>query len=117
MAAAQARAIFPADLLARYQHHRLLAIQIGPGLDSPEWPAGARLVVDWDMRTPRWEMVTLFHAEGRCHLGHLGQSADRLFCASRPDGPPQLLAPEAMVLGTIVAALLPLGPLGASLEL
>lgn len=54
VAAAQSTVIFPVDMVGGYEHHRLIAIQVGQGLDSAEWPEGARLVVDWDARTPRW---------------------------------------------------------------
>ncbi len=113
VAAGQARVIVPADLVARYQHHRLLAVQVGAGLSAPDWPDGARLVVDWDARRPRWAAVALFHAEGRCHVGHVGRTADRLFWFPRADSAMRVFAPGAIILGTVVAALLPLeGPGG-----
>ncbi len=105
VAAAASRVIFPADLLARRGYHRLLAIEVGPGLGAHHWPRGSRLVVDWDARVPRWEGVTLFRADGRCHVGHIGHVGDRLVVAIRPDGAPQLLTPDAVILGTIVAAM------------
>jgi transcriptional regulator with XRE-family HTH domain len=113
VAAGQARVIVPADLVASSRHHRLLAVRVGPGLNAPDWPDGARLVVDWDARRPRWAAVALFHAEGRCHVGHVGRTADRLFWFPRVDGALRILAPGATILGTVVAALLPLeGPGG-----
>lgn len=60
------------------------------------------------MNCSRWEAVALCHAEGRCQVGHLRHAEDRLFFASRVDGPPQVLAPDSTILGTIVAAMLPL---------
>ena len=97
-----------ADLVARHQGHRLLALQVEPGLPCAEWPVGARLVVDWDARTPQWEALALIHAEGRCQLGHLSRIEHFLFFASRAGGNFRVIAEPLKILGTIVAAVTPL---------
>ncbi len=107
VAAAWSEAIFPATLLARYEHHRLLAIQVGQGLASPEWPEGTQLVVDWEARTPRWAAVSLLHTDTRCRLGHVVQSGERWIFADRVAATPELLLLDAIILGTIVALMMP----------
>ncbi len=106
VATATSRVIFPADLLARRANHLLLAIEVDRHFGTSHWPRGTRLVVDWGARTPRWDADALFRAEGHCRVGHVGLMGDRLVGASRPDGAPQLLAPNAVILGTIIAAMM-----------
>ncbi len=106
--AARSTLLLAADLVARHRGHRLLAIQIDPGLPCAEWPAGARLVVDWDARTPQWEALALIHTEGRCQLGHLSRIEHLLFFASRVDGDVRVIEAPWKILGTIVAAVTPL---------
>ena len=69
LAAARARVVVGADLVANHQTHRLIALQVTPGLPCAEWPVGAQLVVDWDARTPTREALALVHTGGRCALG------------------------------------------------
>ena len=54
LTAASSRVVLGAELVARHQTHRLIALQVTPGLQSAEWPVGAQLVVDWEARTPAW---------------------------------------------------------------
>ncbi len=102
--AARSTLLLAADLVARHRGHRLLAIQNDPGLQCPEWPAGARLVVDWDARTPQWEALALIHTEGRCRLGHLSQVERFLIFASQVDGDVRAIEAPWKILGTVVAA-------------
>lgn len=105
LAAARARVVMGAALVARYPHHRLLALQVTLNLPCAEWPVGAQLVVDWEARTPAWEALVVLHDAGQCRLGHVTPSGDRLLFAPRLGGLPELLTREARVLGTIIAAL------------
>ncbi len=107
VAAAQSLVVFPANMLASYDHHRLLAIQVGQGLHTPEWPEGAQLVVDRDARTPRWEAVSLLHTETQCRLGHAVRLGERLMFADRMAATPELLVTNTIILGTIVALMMP----------
>lgn len=95
--------VLEAALTARHAEHRLLAVQVDPRLPCPGWPVGARLVVDWDARTPEWAALTLLHTEGRCRLGHVMPAGDRLLFAPRLDGVPEVVSRAGRVLGTIVA--------------
>ncbi len=106
--AARSTLLLAADLVARHRNHRLLAIQVDPGLPCAEWPEGARLVVDWEARTPQWEALALIHTEGRCQLGHLSRIEHFLFFASRVDGDFRVIEEPWKILGTIVAAVTPL---------
>ena len=54
-------------------------------------------------RRPRWRALQLLHDAGRCRLGHVTASGDRLLFAARPDAAPALVSPTGRVLGTIVA--------------
>ncbi len=107
VAAAQSEVVFPATMLTRYGHHHLLAVQIGQGLHSPEWPEGAQLVLDWDARIPRWEAISLLHTEARCRLGHAAQSGEQWMFAARVAAPPELLANNTVMLGTVIALMMP----------
>ncbi len=103
VAAARSRVILEADLLSMHRDHRLIGLQVDADLQCYEWPEGARLVVDWDARLPQWEAVSLIHSDGRCQLGHLAQTNNRLLFANRVEDTPQLVAGERRILGTIVA--------------
>ena len=52
VAAAHARVVLPAAMLAPRQYHRLLGIEVGPRLPCADWPRGALLTLDWDDRVP-----------------------------------------------------------------
>lgn len=108
LTAASSRVVLSADLVARYQHHRLIALQVTPGLPCAEWPVGAQLVVDWDACTPAWAALQLIQSDGQCRLGHVTPSGDRLLFAPRLGGMPELVAREGRVRGTIIAAATPL---------
>ena len=109
LAAARARVVVGADLVANHQTHRLIALQVTPGLQCAEWPVGAQLVVDWEARTPTREAIGLVHTVGRCELGHLSRVEDTLFFANRVDGDFRVIsAGEWTILGSIVAAITPL---------
>ncbi len=105
--AAESNVIFPVDLVGGSDHHRLIAIQVGQGLDSPEWPEGTRLVVGWDARTPVWEKLVLLHTAGRCRLGHVVRADGCLLLADRVDGAPQMVGRDSRILGTVVAVIVP----------
>lgn len=75
----------PVEILPRHRDQRLIALQVGGGLQSGEWPDGARLVMDADARTPPWEALALIHTEGRCQLGHVTQVEHALFFGARID--------------------------------
>ncbi len=99
--------MFPSDMLVRCAPDRLIAIQVGQGLDSPEWPEGTWVVVDRDARTPQWEAVSLLHTEFQCRLGHAVRSGERLMFADRVGATPELLVTNTIILGTIVALMMP----------
>jgi hypothetical protein len=103
LAAAHARVVLAAARVVRRRYHRLVGLEVGPGLPCADWPAGAHLVLDWDDRRPRWRALQLLHDAGRCRLGHVTASGDRLLFAARPDAAPVLVSPTGRVLGTIVA--------------
>ena len=103
LAAADARVVLAAARVARRRYHRLVGLEVGPGLPCADWRAGAHLVLDWDDRRPRWRALQLLHDAGRCRLGHVTASGDRLLFAARPDAAPALVSPTGRVLGTIVA--------------
>ena len=105
MAARRSEVVLAKELLPMHQDHRLIALQVSEGLASGEWPVGARLVVDWDARTPAWESLALVHTAGRCALGHLSRIEDMLLFAHRVDDEFRVIsAGEWTILGTIVAA-------------
>ncbi len=64
------------------------------------------MVVDWDARTPRWEAVSLVHTESQCRLGHDVRSGERVLFADRVAATPELLAPNSIILRTIVALMM-----------
>ena len=64
---------------------------------------GARLVVDWEARSPEWAALTLLHTEGRCRLGHVMRAGAQWLFAPRLDGTPTVVPQGSRVLGTIVA--------------
>lgn len=106
LTAASARVVVGAELVANHQTHRLIALQVTPGLQSAEWSVGAQLVVDWEARTPAWEALALIHTAGRCALGHLSRIEDMLCFATRVEGEFRVIsAGEWTILGTIVAAI------------
>jgi hypothetical protein len=88
--------------------HRLLATVVGEHLAAAEWPAGTRLVVDTETRTPTWDELALIHTEGRCQLGHLTQIADTILFAGERDGDFRVIQREWRILGTVVAGVVPL---------
>ena len=90
-------------LLARHADHRLLAVLVDFRLACATWPVGARLVVDWEARTPEWAALTLLHTDGRCRLGHVMPAGDQWLFAPRMDGVPEIVSRAGRVLGTIVA--------------
>jgi hypothetical protein len=104
--------VLPAEMLAPSRDHRLIAVPVGEGLAAAEWPAGARLVVDLDARTPAWEALALLHTEGRCELGHLTQVETALFVAAQRDGDFRILMDGWRILGTSIAIVMPLAGAG-----
>jgi hypothetical protein len=103
VARAHTRLVLEAALVARQETHRLLGIQVDPRLPCEGWPGGARVVVDWEARSPQWAALTLLHSGGRCRLGHVMPAVDHLLFAARLDGVPEGVPREGRVLGTIVA--------------
>ena len=102
------RIILPAEILPQHRTHRLLATPVGAALPAAEWPAGTRLVVDTDLRTPTWDDLALIHTEGRCQLGHLTQIADTILCGAERGGDFRVIQRGWRILGTIVVAVVPL---------
>lgn len=104
VAAAHARAVVPIAMLAHYEDHRFVAVEVSPELPCAAWPMGAQFVLDWDARLPGWNALVLVHDAGRCRLGHVTPSGDRLLFTPHRGGEPDVLSPTARILGTIVAA-------------
>jgi len=104
VAAAHARAIVPIAMLAHYQDHRYMAVEVRPELRGAAWPVGTQLVLDWDARDPRWEALVLLHDHGRCRLGHVTPTDDRFLFTAQRGSEPDLLSLNARILGTSVAA-------------
>ncbi len=100
--------VLPAEMLAPYRDHRLIAVPVGEDLAAAEWPDGARLVVDLDARTPAWEALALIHTEGRCELGHVTQVETALFVAAQRDGDFRIIMDGWRILGTSIAVVMPL---------
>lgn len=95
-------------LVAAHATGCLVAVPVTPEMPCPGWPTGARVVVDGDARQPRWERVTLVHAEGRCQLGHVAHTDRGLLFAGSRDRAPRLLADESRILGTVIIVMAPL---------
>ena len=104
VAAAPARAVVPIAMLAHYEDHRYMAVEVSPELPGAAWPVGTQLVIDWDARDPRWEALVLLHDHGRCRLGYVTPMGDRLLFAPQRGRAPGLVSPEGRILGTIIAA-------------
>ena len=96
-------------MLPPHRDHRLIALQVGEGLEAAEWPAGSRLVMDADARTPPWEALAVIHIEGRCQVGHLTQLEGACLVGARIDDCRMIMEP-GRILGTIVAVVAPLEP-------
>ena len=99
--------LLPAEMLPTHQDRRLIALQVGEGLEAAEWPGGARLVMDADARTPPWEALAVIHIEGRCQVGHLTQLEGACLVGARIDDCRMIMEP-GRILGTIIAVVAPL---------
>ena len=114
--------LLPAEMLPTHQDRRLIALQVGAGLEAAEWPGGSRLVMDADARTPPWEALAVIHIEGRCQVGHLTQLEGACLVGARIDDCRMIMEP-GRILGTIVAVVAPLagdlappGQIGETME-
>ena len=108
VAAAHARAVVPIAMLAHYEDHRYMAVEVSPELPGAAWPVGTQLVLDWDARDPRWEAPVLLHDAGRCRLGHVAPIGGRLLFAPQRGTAPEVVSPAARIVATVVAAVTPL---------
>lgn len=105
--AACSRLIIPTDLVASRNFHRLSGVHVDATLPCADWPAGTRLVIDWDAREPRWEALMLLHLEERCRLGHCTVAGERLLFAPSRQAEPVLVSGTTRILAQVVAAVAP----------
>lgn len=116
--ATRARVLLPADLVPATRvprRHRLVGVRLTRQLASEGWPAGTRLILDWDARNPTGNHPFLFRQNGHCRLGRLHRSGDGPIISMpclphRPTDPgtalPRVFTPEEVeVLGRIVAVI------------
>ena len=108
VAAAVSMVMVPTEILPTQPDHRLLALQVGAGLASAEWPDGTRLVMDADARTPPWGALALIHTEGHCQLGHVTPVEEALIFGECIDDC-RVIQDPWRILGTMVAVVAPLG--------